>query len=39
MSYTQAVTLDGGDLIFTTRHAARGGATVQKKVWKRVSGP
>jgi hypothetical protein len=39
-SYSQRVTLEGQDLIFTTvRQAAAGGTTVQKKVWKRISGP
>jgi hypothetical protein len=39
MSYSQAVTLDGGTLIFTVRHDAPGGATVQRKVWKRIANP
>ena len=39
MSYSQTVTLDGGNLIFTVRREAPGGATVQKKVWKRISSP
>jgi hypothetical protein len=38
-SYSQSVTLDGADLIFTVRREKAGGATVQKKVWKRISGP
>jgi Lipocalin-like domain len=37
MSYSQTVTLDGGNLIFTVRRAAPGGATVQRKVWQRIS--
>jgi hypothetical protein len=37
-SYSQTVALDGADLIFTTRREAIGGATVQKKVWKRITG-
>jgi hypothetical protein len=39
MSYSQRVDLDGGNLVFTTRRDARGGATVQEKVWKRISSP
>jgi len=39
MSYSQTVTLDGGNLIFTVRREAPGGATVQRKVWKRISSP
>jgi hypothetical protein len=36
-SYSQRVTLEGQDLIFTTvRQAAAGGTIVQKKVWKRI---
>jgi tetratricopeptide (TPR) repeat protein len=38
-SYTQAVALDGGNMIFTTRREAAGGATIQKKIWTRISGP
>jgi hypothetical protein len=38
-SYSQTVSLEGGELIFTTRRDKAGGATVQKKVWKRISGP
>jgi hypothetical protein len=39
-SYSQRVTLEGQDLIFTTvRQAAGGGTIVQKKVWKRIAGP
>jgi hypothetical protein len=38
-SYSQSVTLDGQELIFTTRREKAGGAIVQKKVWKRISGP
>jgi hypothetical protein len=38
-SYSQSVTLDGQDLIFTTRHEKAGGATVQKKLWRRIAGP
>jgi hypothetical protein len=38
-SYSQTVSLDGGELIFTIRHEKAGGAIVQKKVWKRISGP
>ena len=36
MSYSQTVALDGANLIFTVRRDAPGGATVQKKVWKRL---
>jgi hypothetical protein len=36
MSYSQTVSLEGGNLVFTVRHEAPGGATVQKKVWKRI---
>ena len=39
MSYTQMVTVDGGQLIFTTRRQLAGGAAVQKKIWQRISGP
>jgi hypothetical protein len=38
-SYSEMVTLDGGDLIFTIRHEMAGGVIVQKKIWKRISGP
>jgi hypothetical protein len=37
MSYSQTVTLEGGNLIFTVRLETSEGATVQKKVWKRLS--
>src|SRR5271168_2414228 len=39
MSYSQTVTLDGGQLVFTTRRELAGGAAVQKKVWQRINGP
>jgi len=39
MSYAQTVTVDGGQLVFTTRRQLAGGAAVQKKVWQRISGP
>jgi Lipocalin-like domain len=39
VSYSQTVTLEGGDLVFTVRSQAPGGATVQRKVWKRISKP
>jgi hypothetical protein len=32
-SYSQKVTLEGGNLIFTTRRDSPAGATVQTKVW------
>ena len=38
-SYSQAVTLEGGRLVFTTRREVAGGIAVQKKVWQRISGP
>jgi hypothetical protein len=37
-SYSQTVSLDGGHLIFTRRETTDG-ATVQQKVWERVTGP
>ena len=39
MSYTQTVALEGDDLIFTTRRQVAGVATVQRKVWRRITGP
>ncbi len=39
VSYSQAVTLEGGRLVFTTRRETAGGSAVQKKVWQRISGP
>ncbi|MGO9933016.1 MAG: lipocalin-like domain-containing protein [Steroidobacteraceae bacterium] len=39
ISYSQTVTLDGGQLTFTTRRESAGGAAVQKKVWQRIAGP
>jgi hypothetical protein len=39
MNYSQTVTLDGGKLIFTVQRATPDGATVQRKVWKRISSP
>jgi hypothetical protein len=39
MSYTQTVALEGANLIFTSRHEVAGVATVQKKVWRRITGP
>jgi len=38
-SYSQTVSLDGAELVFTTRHDKAGGPIIQKKVWKRISGP
>jgi lipocalin-like protein len=38
-SYSQTISLDGAELIFTIRRERAGGAIVQKKVWKRISGP
>jgi len=35
LSFSQTVTLDGANLIFTVRQEA-GSAAVQKKVWKRI---
>jgi hypothetical protein len=37
MSYSQTVTLEGGNLVFTIRQVGPGGATAQRKVWKRIS--
>jgi integrase len=39
MSYSQAVALQGQDLIFTSKHEVAGVTTVQKKVWRRITGP
>ena len=39
MSYSQSVTLQGENLIFTSRREVAGVATVQKKVWRRITGP
>jgi Lipocalin-like domain len=39
VSYSQAVTLVGGRLIFTVRREVAGGAALQKKVWQRIAGP
>jgi hypothetical protein len=39
MSYSQTVTVDGGQLIFTTRRALAGSAAAQRKVWQRISSP
>lgn len=39
MSYTQTVALEGENLIFTSRREVAGVATVQKKVWRRITGP
>ena len=39
MSYSQNVALEGDTLIFTSRHEVAGVATVQKKVWRRITGP
>jgi hypothetical protein len=36
LSYSQTVTLDHENLIFTIRQEVAGGTTVQKKVWKRI---
>jgi hypothetical protein len=38
-SYSQTVSLDGAELIFTTRRDQAGGPTIQRKVWRRISGP
>jgi hypothetical protein len=37
LSYSQTVTLEGGDLIFTTHREVAGRATIQKKIWRRSS--
>jgi tetratricopeptide (TPR) repeat protein len=37
LSRSQTVTLEGEDLIFTVRQEVAGRATVQKKIWKRLS--
>jgi Lipocalin-like domain len=39
MSYSQTVAREGTDLIFTTRREVAGVATVQRKVWRRITGP
>jgi hypothetical protein len=39
MSYSQTVALEGENLIFTSRREIAGVATVQKKVWRRITGP
>ena len=39
MSYAQTVALQGGNLIFTSRREVAGVATVQRKVWRRITGP
>jgi hypothetical protein len=39
MSYSQTVALEGENLIFTSRREVAGVATVQKKVWRRITGP
>ena len=39
MSYSQNVALEGDTLVFTSRHEVAGVATVQKKVWRRITGP
>jgi Lipocalin-like domain len=36
VSYSQAVTLDGGKLTFTVRREAPGGSTVQQKIWRKI---
>jgi Lipocalin-like domain len=36
VSYTQAITLDGPQLVFTNRHETGGIVTVRKKFWERV---
>lgn len=38
-SYSQTVSMEGGHLIFTVRHETTAGATVQRKVWERLTGP
>jgi hypothetical protein len=38
-SYSQTVALEGEDLIFTSRREVAGVATVQRKVWRRITGP
>jgi hypothetical protein len=37
LSYSQTVTLEGEDLIFTRHQEVAGRPTVQKKIWRRVS--
>ena len=39
MSYAQTVALQGGNLILTSRREVAGVATVQRKVWRRITGP
>jgi hypothetical protein len=39
MSYSQTVALEGENLIFTSRREVAGIATVQRKVWRRITGP
>lgn len=39
MSYSQAVALEGENLIFTSKHEVAGVTTVQKKIWRRITGP
>jgi hypothetical protein len=39
MSYSQSVALEGENLIFTSRREVAGVAMVQKKVWRRITGP
>ncbi len=36
MSYSQAVSLDGEFLVFTTRRQLEGATVVQKKIWRRI---
>ncbi|MDB6083781.1 MAG: hypothetical protein JWN43_1662 [Gammaproteobacteria bacterium] len=38
MSYSQTAVVDGGNLIFTVRQEAPGGAAVGKKIWTRIGG-
>jgi hypothetical protein len=36
VSYSQTATVEGENLVFKVRREARGGATVQQKVWRRM---
>jgi hypothetical protein len=36
VSYSQTATVEGESLVFKLRREARGGATVQQKVWRRI---
>jgi len=39
MSYSQIITLDGANLVFTTRRELPTGVAVQKKVWQHLPAP